>query len=115
MRAATKDGNRSVYDEVCDAIDGAIAEKFGISFPSEKTAAGRARKDADQQALLIEAAHLLHDKGEKVRAQLGSTKVAELEPLPLSFREPVSPACAEKAFHDKHWEAQELVVRGAKP
>lgn len=108
MRAGTEEG-KSVYDEICDAIDGAIAEKFGISFPSKETPDGKVREIADRQALLIEAAHLLYDQGEKVRAQLRSDKVAEAEPLPLSFREPVSPACAEKAFRDKHREARELV------
>jgi 5'-deoxynucleotidase YfbR-like HD superfamily hydrolase len=55
------------YEAVCDELDLVIAEAFGFEWPEQGSPEQRALKNADNQALLMEAARLLPDGGEALR------------------------------------------------
>jgi 5'-deoxynucleotidase YfbR-like HD superfamily hydrolase len=54
----------NAYKRVCNEVDLAIAEAFGFERPEQGSPEQRAIKNADRQALLMEAARLPHDSGE---------------------------------------------------
>ena len=56
------------YSRLCDALDAAIDEAFGISGLRDDPLAAEVIRAADEQALLIESQDLLHDGGRGLRA-----------------------------------------------
>jgi uncharacterized protein len=95
-----------VYDEACKTLDRVIADAFGFEWPEHGSPEQRVIKQADRQALLIEAARLLPDHGEALRGDLGpgDEMLGELAPL----EEPLPPAEAQARFLEAH---KELVPR----
>jgi len=73
---------KNVYDQVCDALDLAIAAKLEFEIPAKGTADQVEVKRADDKALVTEARLLIHDRGE--------------------LDEPLEPERAEKLFRDVH-------------
>jgi hypothetical protein len=92
----------NVYEETCDELDLVIAEAFGFEWPEDGSPDQRVIKDADKQALLIEAARLLPDGGKALRGdrELGEEEYRDLAPL----EEPLPPADAGKRFLEAHQE-----------
>lgn len=92
----------SSYYNLVEAIDTAIARCFYTSFVTDRNDIA-AIKRADRQALLAEAAVLLHDKGEGVRKALAQAGVDpdELEPLPI-VDQFLSPEEAQARFLQAH-------------
>jgi len=97
-------GNHA-YREAADRLDQAIAIALGHTPYDESSPSGAEIKLADLRALLIEAAELLPDRGEGIRAHLGAGRVAEIEDLMMAFPEPLVPIAAEKLFLRRHAEA----------
>jgi 5'-deoxynucleotidase YfbR-like HD superfamily hydrolase len=97
-------GNHA-YREAADRLDQAIAIALGHTPYDESSPSGAEIKLADLRALLIEAAELLPDRGEGIRAYLGAGRVAEIEDLMTAFPEPLAPAAAEDLFLRRHVEA----------
>jgi hypothetical protein len=56
-----------VYKEACETLDHVIAGAFGFEWPGQGSPGQRTIKRADRQALLMEAARLLPDRGEALR------------------------------------------------
>ena len=98
-------GNHA-YREAADRLDQAIAIALGHTPYDESSPSGAEIKLADLRALLIEAAELLPDRGEGIRAYLGAGRVAEIEDLMTAFPEPLVPTAAEELFLRRH--AEEL-------
>jgi uncharacterized protein len=90
----------NAYKRVCDEVDLAIAETFGFEWPKKDSPEQRAIKNADKQALLIEAARLLHDSGKALRRDLGLGEEEYQDLAPLE--EPLPPAEAEKLSRRSH-------------
>jgi uncharacterized protein len=90
------------YDQTCDALDVAISEAFGFERPEQGSPEKRAIKDADKQALLMEAARLLVDHGEALRRDLGigEEEFRNLAPL----EDPLPPEKAKERFLEVHAE-----------
>jgi uncharacterized protein len=93
----------NVYEETCDELDLVIAEAFGFEWAEDGSPDQRAIKDADKQALLIEAARLLPDGGKALRGDkgLGEEETRDLAEL----EEPTMPAEAEARFLGAHEES----------
>jgi 5'-deoxynucleotidase YfbR-like HD superfamily hydrolase len=90
----------NVYDEACKALDGVIAEAFGFERPEDGAPEQRVIKQADRQALLMEATRLLPDGGEALRRDIG---LGEEEYRDLAALEkPLPPAEAEARFLEAH-------------
>ena len=98
-----------VYERTCDALDHAIAEAFGIERPEKDSPEQKTIKDADNQALLIEAARLLPDGGEALRRDIGLGD-HELRDLAL-LEEPLLPAEAQERFLQAHAELVRYTLR----
>jgi uncharacterized protein len=91
-----------VYDKACRVLDLVIADAFGFEYPEKGSQEQRVIKQADRQALLMEAVRLLHDSGEALRRDLG---LGEEEYRHLAaLDDPLSPAEAEKLFRRTHKE-----------
>jgi uncharacterized protein len=92
----------NVYNETCSTLDRVIAEAFGFEWPEQCSPDWAVIKDADNQALLIEAARLLPDGGKALRREkgLGEEEYRDLAPL----EEPLPPADAGKRFLEAHQE-----------
>jgi uncharacterized protein len=92
----------NVYDEACKTLDRTIAQAFGFGWPEQGYLEQRVIKQADRQALLTEAARLLHDGGEALRRdrELGQEEQRGLAPL----EDPLPPAEAETRFLEAHEE-----------
>jgi len=90
------------YDRTCDALDLAISEAFDFEWPEQGSPEQRAIKDADRQALLMEAARLLFDHGEALRRDLGigEEEFRNLAPL----EDPLPPEKAKERFLEVHAE-----------
>jgi len=104
-------GNHA-YREAADRLDQAIAIALGHTPYDESSPSGAEIKLADLRALLIEAAELLPDRGEGIRAYLGAGRVAEIEDLMTAFPEPLVPTAAEKLFLRRHAEAARGIAEG---
>jgi 5'-deoxynucleotidase YfbR-like HD superfamily hydrolase len=92
----------NAYDRTCDALDFAIAASFGFEFSGKGSPERKAVKDADQQALLMEAARLLIDGGEALRRDLEIRDEEFKNLAPLD--DPLLPADAEGLFLRAHAE-----------
>ncbi len=85
-----------VYKDACKTLDRVIAEAFGFEWPEHGSLEQRVIKQADRQALLMEAARLLHDSGEALRRDLGLGEEEYRDLAPME--EPLPPAEAEDRF-----------------
>jgi hypothetical protein len=92
-----------VYDEACKTLDFVIAEAFGFGWPEQGSPEQRAIKDADDRALLMEAARLLPDGGKALRRDLGLGEEEFRNPALLE--EPLPPAEARARFLWAHEES----------
>jgi 5'-deoxynucleotidase YfbR-like HD superfamily hydrolase len=92
----------NVYDEACKTLDRVIADAFGFEWPEHGSLQQRVIKQADRQALLMEAARLLPDGGEALRQdrELGEEEYRDLAKL----EKPLVPVEAEKWFLGAHKE-----------
>jgi uncharacterized protein len=91
-----------VYDGICKALDGVIAEAFGFALPVAGSREQRIIQHADRQALLMEAARLLPEGGKALRQDKG---VGEEEYRDLAkLEKPLVPAKAEARFLEAHEE-----------
>ena len=97
------------YDQTCDALDLAISEALGFKWPEQGSPEQRAIKDADRQALLMEAERLLVDHGEALRRDLGigEEEFRNLAPL----EDPLPPEKAKERFLGAHAELTEDALR----
>jgi len=84
-------------------------ESLYIRFAPDDSPDGYERKLADERALIIEAAELLRDGGDRIRDGLGDARVKELERVRLPFPEPVAPDAAERRFLEAHAKAERQV------
>jgi 5'-nucleotidase len=91
-----------VYDEACKTLDRVIADAFGFGWPEQGSLEQRVIKQADRQALLVEATRLLPDGGKALRRDkgLGEEEYRNLAPL----EKPLPPAEAEDRFLEAHAE-----------
>ena len=105
LKALLEAKGNHAYREAADRLDHAIANALGHDPYVESSPSGAEIKLADLRALLIEAAELLPDRGEGIRAHLGAGRVAEIEDLMTAFPEPLVPTAAEKLFLRRHAEA----------
>ena len=69
LKRKLRDAGQTLYDEVCDAVDVAIHAALGLAMPSGD--AVEMIKQADQTALMIEAADLLLDSGAGIAKATG--------------------------------------------
>jgi 5'-deoxynucleotidase YfbR-like HD superfamily hydrolase len=92
----------NAYKRVCDEVDLAIAEALGFEWPEAGSPEQRVIKQADRQALLMEAVRLLHDSGEAMRRDLGLGEVELRDLAPLE--DPLLPAEAQRQFLRAHEE-----------
>lgn len=88
------------YDALCCRLDDAIDARFGILGVRRQAESKHVIKEADNQALLIEAHVLLHDGGAGLRADR-ELAAGVAEDLPL-LGELLLPAAAEEAFTVAH-------------
>jgi hypothetical protein len=105
LKTLLEDRGNHACRQVADSLDRAIATALGNEPYAERSPGGAEVKLADQRALLIEAAKLLPDRGEGIRAHLGVERVVEIEQLMLPLPEPLAPAEAEELFIQTHTEA----------
>ena len=85
---------------LCDALDAAIHEAFGISGFRDDPLAAEVIKAADEQALLIESQDLLHDGGRGLRADRDIPE-SLVDSLP-AMRGLLDPSQAEQQFVSAH-------------
>jgi hypothetical protein len=95
-----EDGDPSAYDRVSDALDAAIAQRFGLQVPVKGSPEKGVIDRADDMAILVEADALLHNGTSGIRPKTHFSKaerqsLAELDP-------PLAPDEAEHAFRAEH-------------
>ena len=95
LKRKLKAAGQDLYEEVCESLDQAIYASLGIRRPdlSEKDAI----KTADQTALMIEAAELLHDGGRGIARATGLAPAT-----PGKLGRSLAPDKAREAFLRAH-------------
>lgn len=95
LKRKLRDAGQTLYDEVCDAVDLAIHAALGLAMPSSD--AVEMIKQADQTALMIEAADLLLDSGAGIAKATGLAME-----LPGQLGDSLAPDRARAAFLVAH-------------
>jgi hypothetical protein len=93
-----EDEDPSAYDRLADALDRAIAGKFGLSVPAKGSHDKDVIDTADDLAILIEASVLLPNGTAGIQTK---TEVSDQRRLP-PLHDSLSPDEAEKAFLAAH-------------
>jgi 5'-deoxynucleotidase YfbR-like HD superfamily hydrolase len=85
-----------IYDDICRRFDRTIAEAFDLEYPEKGSEEKAIIKQADNRALLIEAARLLPDGGKALRRdlELEGEDFRDLPPL----EDPLSPIQVQELF-----------------
>ncbi len=113
LKLKLRDSGNAVYDEICEALDLAIAVSLGAKRPAKRSDDAAVIDRADDMALIIEACALLVNGDRGVSTKTPFTQ-DELEALPRLGESLVSEA-AEDDFRSAHWKAHGLVRAEDRP
>ncbi len=105
LKLKLRDSGNAVYDEICDALDVAIAEALGAQRPSKGSPDAEVIDRADDMALIVEARSLLVNADRGVHPKSPFIP-ADREALPVLGESLVSED-AEAAFRFAHVRAVE--------